>query len=273
VPTLTKKDKTFLDNLFGERVTYDKTERKLYGHDIAAIPSLVKPLVGDTTPDGVVQPTGEEQLVEFVTWAAERRIPLTPRGKGSAGYGGAIPVKNGIVVDFYFMKDLLEVDEDALTCTTQPGITWEQLDRKLKKRDLTLRLYPTSYPSSSVGGWLAQGGAGIGSFEYGWFKENVVSARVVMPGGEVREFSGVDLGLIADAEGITGIISQVTFKIRKLEEEAITAIACPDANDMQHLVQQIVDSDLPVWSVMFINPRMAELKNKSPLMEHMGHPV
>ena len=37
------------------------------------------------------------------------------------------------------------------------------------------------YPSSSVAGWLAQGGAGFGSYEYGTFKENVVSARVVLP--------------------------------------------------------------------------------------------
>jgi len=273
VSTLSKTEKQDLTELFGDRVTFERLERRLYGHDIAAIPSLVKPLVGDTTPDGVVQPTSEAQLVEFVQWANERRIPLTPRGKGSAGYGGAIPVKNGVVVDFYFMKDVLAVDKDSLTATTEPGITWEQLDRQLKKQELTLRLYPTSYPSSSVGGWLAQGGAGIGSFEYGWFKENVVSARVVLPSGEVREFSGVDLGLIADAEGITGIISQVTFKIRPLEEEAVTAIACPDANDMQHLVQQISDSELPIWSVVFINPRMAELKNKAPLMEHMGHPV
>ena len=150
--TLSKTEKQDLTELFGDRVTFERLERRLYGHDIAAIPSLVKPLVGDTTPDGVVQPTSEAQLVEFVQWANERRIPLTPRGKGSAGYGGAIPVKNGVVVDFYFMKDVLAVDKDSLTATTEPGITWEQLDRQLKKQELTLRLYPTSYPSSSVGG-------------------------------------------------------------------------------------------------------------------------
>ena len=101
--------------LFGDRVTFEQLERRLYGHDIAAIPSLVKPLVGDTTPDAVVQPTSEAELVEFVKWADEHRIPLTPRGKGSSGYGGAIPVKNGVVVDFYRMKDIVAVDEDALT--------------------------------------------------------------------------------------------------------------------------------------------------------------
>jgi len=35
----------------------------------------------------------------------------------------------------------------------------------------------------------------------------------------------------------------------------------------------MVDEKLPIWSLIFINPRMAELKNKAPLMEHLGHPV
>ncbi len=75
-------------------------------------------------------------------------------------------------------------------------------------------MYPSSYPSSSVGGWLAQGGSGFGSFEYGTFKENVISARVALPTGEVKEFSGTELmHLVADAEGITGIITEVEFRV------------------------------------------------------------
>ncbi len=94
------------------------------------------------------------------------------------------------------MKGVLAVNNDDLTVTVQPGISWEQLDRKLAGANLTLRLYPTSYPSSTVGGWLAQGGAGIGSYEYGYFRENVLFAKVVLPSGEVREFRGEDLDLI-----------------------------------------------------------------------------
>jgi len=153
---------SFLER-YGERVSFDPTERRLYGHDIAAIPSLVVPLIGDTTPDAVVQPESEQELIDLASWAGDERVPLTPRGKASSGYGGAIPVRRGVVVDFYRMRRVLRVDPQNLTVTVQPGITWEQLDHLIKEHDLTLRLYPTSYPSSSVGGWLAQGGAGIGS--------------------------------------------------------------------------------------------------------------
>jgi Fe-S oxidoreductase/FAD/FMN-containing dehydrogenase len=264
--------RTYLEQ-FGNRASLDKTERMLYGHDIAAIPNLVKPLVGDTLPDAVVQPADEAELASLVAWAYKEGIPLTPRGKGSSGYGGVIPVKQGIVVDFYRMKDVLAVDEEAQTVTVQPGITWEQLDRYLKPRGLTIRLYPTSYPSSSVGGWLAQGGAGIGSYEYGYFTENVVSARVVLPTGEIREFSGDDLNLVADAEGTTGFISQVTVRVQPFEEVDVISLACPTVADLQELLTTLVHSGLPIWSIMFINPRMAEMKNRAPLMEHHGHPV
>jgi FAD/FMN-containing dehydrogenase len=48
-----------------------------------------------------------------------------------------------------------------------------------------LAVYPTSAPRATVGGWLATDGLGVGSFEYGWLRENVLSASVVLPGGEL----------------------------------------------------------------------------------------
>jgi Fe-S oxidoreductase/FAD/FMN-containing dehydrogenase len=273
VREINSKQQRFLEELFGSRVTFNETERKLYGHDIAAMPGLFKPLIGDTTPAAVVQPETEEELVALVRWAREERIPLTPRGKASSGYGGAIPVKGGIVVDFYWMKKILDVDAEGRTATVEAGVTWEKLDRQLATKDLTLRLYPTSYPSSTAAGWLAQGGAGIGSYEYGWYRDNVISARVVMPDGEVREFAGDELDLVADAEGITGFITRVTLRVHPLEDLDIIAVGCPDAHDLQRLVKSIVDNDIPIWSLMFINPAMAEMKNRAPLMEHFGHPA
>lgn len=42
--TLKTADKSYLESLFGTRVSFDRMERTLYGHDTAEIPSLVKPL-------------------------------------------------------------------------------------------------------------------------------------------------------------------------------------------------------------------------------------
>ena len=267
------KERAFLENMFGTRISFRKVERKLYGHDIAAMPGLISPLIGNTTPDAVVQPETEQELVDLVRWAAEKKIPLTPRGKASSGYGGVLPIKKGVVVDFYRRNKIVKIDKEAQTATVEAGVIWEKLERELEKQDLALKLYPSSYPGSTVGGWLAQGGAGFGSYESGWFAENVVSARVVMPDGTLRDFTaGQDLEMIDSAEGITGLISQITIHVRPLEEMEIVAVACPDAYDLQKLVQSLVDNKLPIWSLAFINPRMAELKNKSPLMKHNEQP-
>ena len=266
-------DKRWLEEKFGSRVNFNPVERILYGHDIAAVPSLFRPLMGRTEPEAIVQPETEAELVELVQWAGQRKIPVVPRGKGSSGYGGIIPTRRGVVIDFFRMRNVLAIDEESETVTVESGITWEQLDRILMSRGLTLRLYPTSYPSSSAGGWLAQGGAGIGSYEYGWFSDNVVRARVVLPSGEVKELEGEGMGLIADAEGTTGVISQLTLRVQKRHELRVVAIACPDADRLTAVFEEFVRRDLPLWSVVFINPRMAELKNRAPVRTHHGHPA
>ncbi len=264
---------SWLQQTFGDRFTTRRVERKLYGHDIAEMPSLIKPLVGSTLPAGVVQPASEEELVALVQWAAREKIALTPRGKATSGYGGAIPVKGGLVVDFFRLDQVLAVDPAAQTATLQAGIVWEKADQALKKRGFTLTSYPSSYPSSTAGGWLAQGGSGFGSYEAGWFRDTVVSARVVQADGTVKEFSGAELDLIYEAEGITGLISSLTIKIQPDEPLEIISIGCSDAHGVQGLLQDLIEAQAPIWSVHFINPRMAEMKNRAPLLEHQGHPV
>src|SRR4030043_1729104 len=167
---INSKQKSYLETRFGNRVNFRRTERKLYGHDIAAMPAIIRPFIGDTVPEAVVQPASEAELVELVRWAAANNVPLTPRGKATSGYGGVLPLKKGLGVDFYRMKRINEINTGAMTATVQAGVVWEQLDRELLKKGLTLRLYPSSYPSATAGGWLAQGGAGIGSYEAGWFR-------------------------------------------------------------------------------------------------------
>jgi Fe-S oxidoreductase/FAD/FMN-containing dehydrogenase len=270
---LGKKEKKWLKEKFGQRANFNHTERLLYSHDIAAVPGLFKPLIGNTVPHAVVQPENEDELVDLVRWASDRKIPLVPRGKGSSGYGGIIPTRKGIVVDFYQMKDVLSTDMDKKSVTVQPGITWEQLDNVLKPKGLAVRLYPTSYPSSSAGGWLAQGGAGIGSYEYGWFSENVIKARIVLPSGEVKDIAGKDLDLVADAEGTTGIISRMTLRVHELTDIGVAAIACPDAHKLTRILLDFIDHKLPIWSLVFVNPRMAEMKNRAPVLTHHGRPV
>ena len=254
-----------------DRVRTDQRERKMYSFDIGAMPSLVKPFMPAGIAGAVVRPKNEEAIVTLMRLARSENLALVPRAWATSGYGGVLPQKGAVVVDVSGMTRLLKVDAESMTVRAQAGAIWEEIDRALVRDGLTLRLYPSSYPSSSVGGWLAQGGSGFGSFEYGTFKENVVSARVVMPSGEAKEFSGRELEqLIADAEGITGIITEVEFRVRPLEEEVHRLVAFETAAALGRALSSISEAGLPVWSITFLNPESTRLKGQLP--HRHGHP-
>jgi FAD/FMN-containing dehydrogenase len=144
-----------LERDFGNRVTFDYMERRLYGHDIASMPRLVKPLIGDTTPHAVVQPSSEEEVVDLVRWARDNDLPLVARGKATSGYGGVLPIAGGVVVDFWRMKSVLEVGDE--TVIVEPGISWEQLDRALAEQGRTLRVPASFSPDTLIYNRLHRG--------------------------------------------------------------------------------------------------------------------
>jgi Fe-S oxidoreductase/FAD/FMN-containing dehydrogenase len=259
----------WLEELFGGRATFSPRELRQYGHDVGALPGLIKPLLGSTQPAAVVQPVSEGELVELARWAAAEGLPLVPRGRSTSGYGGVLPVRGGIVVDFARFTEVLDVQRDRVT--VQAGITWKKLDERLRRESLTLCLYPSSYPSSTVGGWLAQGGAGFGSWKYGWFAENVSSARAVLGDGTVQVFQGSQLRLVSEAEGITGLITQVTLRVRPAGQPEVMLADFDSAERLGRFLASLEGLDL--WSVSFTNPTMARLANQAPLRTHHGQPV
>ncbi|MBN1657575.1 MAG: FAD-binding oxidoreductase, partial [Anaerolineae bacterium] len=262
-----------LRTIAGERVTFDRLERMFYSHDVGSLPGLVKPLIGSTRPAAVVQPLSEEHVVQVMAFARTHGVPVVPRGKSTSGYGGVVPARGGLVVDFAWMNKIVAVNPDAMTATVQPGVVWEKLEKALGQHGLALRTYPSSAPSSTVAGWLAQGGVGFGAYEYGSFRQNVVSCRVVLPGGEVREFSGEALELVSDAEGITGLITEVTIRVQPAEPLALWGVLFDNADDLAAALAAMREVRLPLWSASFINPTMAHVHNNlPPRMEH-GHPV
>jgi FAD/FMN-containing dehydrogenase len=192
-----------------------------------------------------VQPETEQELIELMTWANRENIPLTPRGKATSGYGGVLPIKQGLVIDFYMMNKVIDIDTEAQTATVEAGMVFEKLDKALAKKGMTLRLYPSSYPAATVGGWVAQGGTGIGSYEFGWLSDNLASVRVVLPTGKQRLHRRISR-VISGAEGITGFISRVTLKIQPLEDSR-SYPSVPHANELQQLIKLMIDEKLPVW--------------------------
>ncbi len=268
---LSRRTKEKLQGLLGERVTFDRVERKLHSADVGTLPKLIRRFVPTGVAGAVVRPQSEDEVVAVVRLAQREGLELVPRAWGTSGYGGALPDTGAVVVDMSAMQLLLEVDESRKTARVQPAAIWEVLQKNVNKYNLDLRTYPSSAPSSSVGGWLAQGGSGFGAYEFGSFEESVVSARVVLPSGSVHVFEGTELlDYVAGAEGITGIITEITFMLRDLEPEIHRALSFPDTDSLGRMLASLSRASLPIWSLTFLNPESIRLKKKLP--HRHGHP-
>lgn len=77
------------------------------------------------------------------------------KGSGTAGYGGAVPARAGIVVDFHRLNRIIDINRETKTTTVESGVVWNELETELRSCGLALRLYPGSGTSATVGGWIA----------------------------------------------------------------------------------------------------------------------
>jgi FAD/FMN-containing dehydrogenase len=202
-------------------VSYSEYDLIEYGRDWSPIPSSTV-----YKPDFIVVPESRDQVVELVKLANETKTPLIPRGGGTGLSLGALAVKGGIIVDMKGMDKLIDIDEDNLTVTTQPGIVIETLNKKLEKKGLMYIHQPASKFSATVGGAISTNGLGNFAVKYGRAGDSVLSLEVVLPRGDVvrtapnvYSTSGYDLTkLFIGAEGTLGIITEATVKVAPLPE-------------------------------------------------------
>lgn len=216
---------------------------------------------GRSAPDGALAsafPTSAEEVVLLARVAERHSVPLVALGAETAP---RTPVKDGrILVRFDLMRGLLLPDSDEPWAEAEPGALWLELDNDLRVRGRGLTVYPTSAPRATVGGWLAQDGIGVGSFEYGRLRENVVSADVVMPGGERRSVGGQELRSFVGPESGRGIVVSARLRTRRAENDVPCALAFGDREDLARATASIFHSEVPLWHLGFLSLQMARLR-------------
>jgi FAD/FMN-containing dehydrogenase len=260
-----------VSQIVGARARFDAPARQVYSSDLGGTPRRRWPFGQPALADGIVWPDSEKQVQKLALFARDEGIPLVPRGSGTAAAGGAIPVRGGLVVDMTGIAGVTETD--GLQVTVRGGSQWSQVATDLHSHGLALRMYPTSAPLSTVGGWLAQGGAGLGSFAFGWIDQNVAYVRLVDGRGELHWLSGDELNTVTQAQGTTGFISEVTLHIRPGSATSQHLVSLPDALSLAEMIKLVTEQELPVWSLTFLNPTGAERINTMRYWRNAVNPV
>ena len=206
-----------------------------------------------------VLPLHAKEVELLAREAARYSMPLAAVGGGTSP--DPVAEEGKLLVRFDLMRAVRLPDRDEGWAEAEPGTPWLKLDEELRLRSMGLTVYPTSAPRATVGGWLATDGLGVGSFEYGRLRENVLSASVVLPGGERREVPGEEVGSFLSAGTTEGIVVGARLRTRRADADTPFAAAFEDAADMSGAVTGLFDTSVPLWHLVVLNPAMARARN------------
>ncbi len=221
-----QKDLDYINSIIKDtdRVLYGDFINEEYSHDE----------LSDTVsfPDVVVKITSTEEASILMKYAYEKNIPVTPRGSGTGLVGASVAMEHGIMLDTTLMNHVLELDEDNLTITVEPGVLLMELAAYVQDRDL---FYPPDpgEKSATIGGNISTNAGGMRAVKYGVTRDYVRGLEVVLPDGTVVEFGGKVVknstgyamkDLMVGSEGTLGIITKATLKLLPLPKKAISLL-------------------------------------------------
>ncbi|QIN84754.1 FAD-binding protein [Rubrobacter tropicus] len=236
-----------------------------YQEAIEALAAAFGDRLGLTRPGGeaFLSPAGVEEARLMAEISNRYSVPLVPLGAGTGN--GSTPEgptpERGVLVRFDLMQDVRLPENDETWVEAGPGASWLNLDDELRARARGLAVYPTSAPRATVGGWLATDGLGVGSFEFGRLRENVLSATVVSARGDLREIPGEDLASLSRPEGSGSIVVGARLRTRRADADAPLAAAFGSAANLAATVESLSDSRPPLWHLAFLNPVLARARH------------
>ncbi|BCU66903.1 FAD-binding oxidoreductase [Sulfolobales archaeon HS-7] len=185
----------------------------------SSAPYLVSPVISRMGKKaiGLIKAECDEDVLNVIRLCNRYRIPLVARGNGTSTIGQVIPLRESIVIDVNQLNKEISANDTSIRLS--PGVRVKDALNYLRKRGKELRVYPSSFYISTIGGYVAGGDVGIGSYQYGYYFDNhgVLRATVAGVNGK-EELSGSKVLGIAQAAGANGIVLSVDLPIIDVEE-------------------------------------------------------
>lgn len=236
-----------------ERVLYKDQINEEYSHD---------ELSGTSSyPDVVVKAVSAEEISQIMKYAYNNNIPVTPRGAGTGLVGSCVAMEHGIMIDSSLMNHILELDEENLTVTVEPGVLLMELASYVEDHDF---FYPPDpgEKSATIGGNISTNAGGMRAVKYGVTRDYVRALEVVLPNGTIVEFggkvvknsSGYSLkDLMIGSEGTLGFITKAILKLLPLPKKAISLlIPFPTLKQAIDTVPLIIQSKVIPTAIEFM---------------------
>ena len=238
---------------YGQQFSESKSIREQHSHTMTIHESEL--------PDGVLFASNKNDVSDAVKICNDFRCPIIPFGVGSSFEGHVNAPFGGLSIDLNNMNEILNVYQDDLLVTVQPGVTREQLNTHLRDTGLFFPIDPGA--NASIGGMSSTRASGTNAVRYGTMKDNVVSIEAVMPNGEIiktsnkakKSSAGYDLTrLLVGSEGTLGIITEITLKLYGIPEViAGGRVSFTSIKDAADTVITTIQSGIPVARIELLD--------------------
>ena len=173
-------------------------------------------------PQVVAKPKNAQEVSALLKLCNQNFIPVTPRGAGTGLSGGALPVNQGLLIAMERFNKIIEIDEQNLQATVEPGVITEIFMNAVAEKGLLYPVDPASKGSCFIGGNVSHGSGGPRVVKYGTIREYILNLQIVLASGDIiwtgantlKYAAGYNLTqLIIGSEGTLGIVTAIVVKL------------------------------------------------------------
>ncbi|MFW9950032.1 MAG: FAD-binding oxidoreductase [Candidatus Thorarchaeota archaeon] len=219
--------------------------------DLTSLPSYHYKFKKNYLASYIIRPANTEELSLTIKNCRALDIPVTIRAAGTSCFSSATPAKGGVIIDVRRISKIQKIDKENMTVKVGSGISWLNLIEALSDYGLEPKIFPTSFKTSCVSGFIATPGkAGIGVLKYGTMKDSIISLDFVRPDGSIVKISkdskeDITIDDIIGTYGIYGAIADVELSITTLKTSLeIIGYGFDSVNDALNFYK-LLKEDLP----------------------------
>lgn len=226
------------------------------------------PEYGIFPPDLYVEVVSTEEVSSIMKYANEQNIPVTVRGAGTGLAGGATCKFGGIMLSVMRINHILEVDEENLSMTVEPGALLTEVAAAAAEHGM---FYPPDpgEKTASIGGTVLTNAGGMRAVRYGLTRDYVRAIEAVLPNGNIVQFSsnvvknttGLDVkDLIIGSEGILCVATKITLKLIAAPKCSYSLVVPFDSIEKCiGTVPKLLNSSIVPTAIEFIEEELLEI--------------
>ncbi|MGA2112797.1 MAG: FAD-binding oxidoreductase [Anaerolineales bacterium] len=252
-----------LVELVGERgVSVEGSTLSDYSHDESSCAPVL--------PLAVVKPEAADQVAAVLALADRFQLPVTARGAGSSLEGNAVPCAHGIVLSLERMNHVLEVMPEDFQARVQPGVVYDELNRRLGRQGLFFAPGPSSGDVATLGGMVGNNAGGLNALRYGVTRDNILRLQVALAKGSLiwagtralKSSSGYDLvRLFVGSEGTLGIATEMVVRLHAIPEHLTAWANFRSAEVAAGAVFEIMRSGIVPGALELLDPESIRAVN------------